>query len=114
MLLSLEKFVQHMVVSYAFLMDVPGTRQFVRYDYRIFLVAGLVVGVLFLASFVLMVRRKRSGFVLSLALALFDFVGEFVAQGTLTIKITVSFIVASIMIAVYLFSRESRRVYAGG
>jgi hypothetical protein len=111
MLLSLEKFVQHMVVTYAFQMDLPGTRQFVRYDYRIFMVVGFLVGLMFLLSFVLMVRRKRAGFDLLCGLALFDFASEFIAQGTLMIEITVSFIVASLIIVLYLLSTRNRLGY---
>jgi len=114
MLLSLEKFVQHVVVTYAFQMDLPGTRQFVRYDYRIFMVVGFLVGLLFFLSFVLIVRRKRAGFGLLYGLALFDFAAEFIAQGTLMIEITVSFIVASLIIVLYLLSTKNQIAYVHG
>jgi hypothetical protein len=103
-----------MVVTYAFQMDLHGTRQFVRYDYRIFMVVGFLVGLLFLLSFVLMVRRKRVGFDLLCGLAWFDFAAEFIAQGTLMIEITVSFIVASLIIVLYLQSTKNRLGYVHG
>jgi hypothetical protein len=106
MALSLEKFVQHMVVTYAFVMDLSDIRRFVVFDYRIFLVAGFFVGVLFLLSFLLLARRSRAGLHLLFALALFDFVTEFIAQGTLTIEITVSILVATLIIIVYLLARK--------
>ncbi|MBW7881158.1 MAG: hypothetical protein H3C34_00735 [Caldilineaceae bacterium] len=107
MILSLEKFVQHMYVTYAFMEDLGNIRQFVTLDYRIFMISGFLVGLLFLVSFVLMVRRNRSGLNLLLGLALFDFIGEFVAQGTLFIAIPLSFIVASLIIVVLLVTKNS-------
>jgi hypothetical protein len=107
MFLSLEKFVQHMVVTYAFVMDLRSIRQFVIFDYRIFMFTGFIIGILFLLSFVLMARRARFGLNLLFVLALFDFVTEFIAQGTLNIEITVSILVASLIIVVYLLARKS-------
>ena len=107
MILSLEKFVQHIYVTYAFMEDLGSIRQFVTLDYRIFMISGFLVGLLFLVSFFLMFRRNRFGLDLLLGLALFDFVGEFVAQGTLFIAIPVSFIVASLIIVVLLVTRKS-------
>jgi hypothetical protein len=107
MILSLEKFIQHMFVTYAFLVDLGGIRQSVSLDYRLFMISGFVVGILFLVSFMLMIRRNRLSLNLLLGLALFDFVGEFVAQGTLFIDIPVSFVVASVIILVLLVTRNS-------
>ncbi|MEJ2757195.1 MAG: hypothetical protein P8046_01825 [Anaerolineales bacterium] len=106
-ILSLEKFIQHMIVTNAFMTDLDGIRQLVYLDYRIFMVLGFVVGILFFVSFILLMRRNRLGLNLLLGLALFDFIGEFVAQGTLFITITVSFVVASLIIIVVLIGRKS-------
>ena len=107
MLLSLEKFVQHMVVTYAFATDMGSIREQMSLDYRIFMIAGFIVGILFLDSFILMLRRNRIGLDLLLGLALFDFFGEFIGQGTLLISIPVSFIAATLIIFVLLLSRKS-------
>jgi uncharacterized membrane protein (UPF0136 family) len=107
MILSLEKFVQHMYVTYAFMVDLGGIREFVSLDYRIFMVSGFLVGILFLVSFILMTRRNQRSLNLLLGLALFDFVGEFVAQGTLFIAIPLSFVVASLIIIVLLAARKN-------
>jgi hypothetical protein len=107
MILSLEKFVQHMVVTYAFVMDLRGVRQFVFFDYRIFMFTGFFIGILFLLSFILMTRRARLGLNLLFFLALFDFVTEFVAQGTMNIEVTVSILVATLIIVLYLLTRKS-------
>ena len=105
--LALEKFVQHMFVTYAFAVDLGGIRQQMSLDYRIFMISGFFAGILFLVSFILMMRRNWLGLNLLLGLALFDFFGEFVAQGTLCIQIPLSFLVASLIILVQLVTRKS-------
>jgi hypothetical protein len=106
MILALEKFVQHMVVTYAFATNLGGIRKLVSFDYRFFMVSGFLVGLLFLLSLVLMTRRARFGLNLLLGLALFDCVGEFVGQGKLAIEINVSFLVASLIIILYFLARR--------
>lgn len=104
--LSFEKFIQHMVVTYAFYRDVAEIRQSVVVDYRILMVSGFVAGCLFLINIPFLLRRKRFSFTVLFLLALFDFVGEFVAQGTLAIEITVSFLVASVILLILIFGRK--------
>ncbi len=106
MILSFEKFIQHMVVSYAFLNDVSGIRNSVVVDYRYLVISGLIVGFLFLIDIPFIYRRKPFSFILLFFLALFDFIGEFIAQGTILIDITVSFIVASIIIILLISYRK--------
>jgi uncharacterized membrane protein (UPF0136 family) len=106
MILSFEKFIQHMVVTYAFMNDLSGIREFVSHDYRIFMTSGFLVGILYLISLFLLIQRKRIGLNLLLFLALFDFFGEFIAQGTLAIEITVSFLVASLIIILVITTRR--------
>ncbi len=60
MILSLEKFIQHMFVTYAFLVDLGGIRQSVSLDYRLFMISGFLVGILFLVSFMLMIRPQSA------------------------------------------------------
>lgn len=105
--LSLEKFIQHMFVTYAFAVDMQGIRSTVVVDHRILMVTGFLVGLLFLANVPgLYHHTPRSRIVLG-GLALFDFVGEFVAQGTLAIQITVSFLVATmILILLGVYGRQ--------
>lgn len=54
------------------------------------MISGFIVGILFLINIPYLYRRKPFSFKLLLSLALFDFIGEFAAQGTLLIDITVS------------------------
>jgi hypothetical protein len=106
--LSVEKFIQHMFVSYAFAVDLSGIRATVAVDYRVLLVSGFIVGWLFLINIPYLWRRRRWSFYLLLALALFDIIGEFIAQGTLFIDINVSFLVAlAIVLIVIIYRRRS-------
>ena len=104
-ILAAEKVIQHLFVTYAFFTDLGGIRATVNPD--ILMVSGFFIGLLFLLAIPLLIRRKRSGYRLLLFLALFDFVGEFIAQGTAYILITVSFLVASVILLILIFSRKS-------
>ena len=42
-----------------------------------------------------------------MALALFDMIGEFVAQGTIGIQLNVSFLVATVLLVLCLLDRRS-------
>ncbi|MBE9474623.1 MAG: hypothetical protein IMY85_07000 [Chloroflexi bacterium] len=105
-ILCVEKFIQHMVVTYAFFADQVGIRNSVAVDYRILMISGFIVGILFMISIPLLYQRRRFGFKLLFFLALFDFIGEFIAQGTLFIDITVSFVVASAILIILIFYRK--------
>lgn len=112
--LSLEKFVQHMFVTYAFYVDKGEIRSTVAVDYFILMIVGFLVGVLFLINLFFLWKRKRFSLVVLFWLALADFVGEFVAQGTLAIVITVSFVVATTILLVLLFKRNALGDELGG
>ena len=103
--LSIEKFIQHMFVTYALYANVGGIRESVVVNYRILIVSGFIVGILFLASIPLVLQKKRAGFYLLLFLGLFDLIGEFIAQGTVFIKIPLSFIVASLIVILLIYGR---------
>jgi hypothetical protein len=105
-ILSFEKFIQHMLVTYAFFVDLRGIRDSVVVDYRFLMISGLVVGLFFLINIPFLYQRRRFSFFLLFTLALFDFIGEFVAQGTLSIAITVSFIVASAILIILILLRK--------
>ncbi|MES0359758.1 MAG: hypothetical protein ABUK20_02495 [Anaerolineales bacterium] len=104
--LSLEKFIQHVVVTYAFYVDLGEIRSTVMVDHRFLMISGFIVGILFLINIPFLLQRKRSSFSILFFLALFDFIGEFIAQGTLTINITLSFLVASIILFVLIIERK--------
>jgi hypothetical protein len=110
--LSVEKFIQHMFVSYAFAVDLAGIRATVAVDYRLLLVSGFIVGWLFLINIPFLWRQVRGAFYLLFGLAMFDIVGEFIAQGTLFIDLMVSFLVALVILLVLFVNRK--RFFAPG
>lgn len=102
-----EKVVQHVVVTWAFASDALGLRDTVVVDYRWLMVSGGLVALLFAAALAGHLAGRAWSLPLAAGLALFDIAGEFVAQGTLAITVTVSFVVA---IAVLLLAwREGLR-----
>lgn len=104
--LSVEKFIQHITVSYAFFTDLSGIRETVAVDYGWLLMSGFIVGWLFLINLPFLYRHKPFSFNLLFALALFDIIGEFIAQGTLIIDITLSFVVAIVILLILMVYRK--------
>ncbi|HLF89826.1 MAG TPA: hypothetical protein VI451_12820 [Anaerolineales bacterium] len=66
-------------------------------------VTGFLVGELFLVNAPFLFQRRRYSLMVLFCLALFDFAGEFIAQGTLVIDITLSFVVATIILVILVF-----------
>ena len=99
-ILALEKAFQHLVVTVALLADLGGVRAHVAADPRGLAIVGSLVGALFLACAFGMLRGRRWSGGGLLLLALIDIVGEFVAQGTVAIDITLSFVVAWLIVLV--------------
>jgi len=97
MALLIEKVIQHVYVTGAFLLDIGGIRSVVALDYRFFMMSGGVVAVAYGATFFAIYMRYGWGLSLVAVLAVFDVVGEFVAQGRFDIVLNVSFIVAVIL-----------------
>ena len=96
--LALEKTVQHAVVSWAFAADAFELRTDVAVDYRWLLALGALAGALYALALLGLRRRRRWSLWLLAGLALFDLVGELVAQGTLAIAITLSWVVALVVL----------------
>lgn len=107
LLLSIEKVVQHLFVTYAFAVDLGEIRASVVIHHVPLMIVGFAVGLLFAVSARLQFNNERAGYVLLLYLALFDFVGEFVAQGTLAIEIVLSIVVATIILITLFFNRKT-------
>ncbi len=106
LLLIVEKVIQHVAVTTAFVFDIGRIRASVALDYRLFMVVGAVSALLFALSGWALVRRKAWASGLIVALALVDILGEFVAQGTLMITLNVSFLVATVLLVLALLSRR--------
>ena len=101
--LVLEKIVQHLVVTLAFYFNWAAIRSTVAINPSILLVLGAIVAVLFAVSFWGVRQQAKWGLPLVLALALFDIVGEFIAQETIMITFTASFFVATSLLILALF-----------
>lgn len=96
--LLIEKVIQHIVVSVSFVYDIGDIRSTVAVDYRILTTSGIVLAFLFMIAFWGTIRRRKWRITLVAALALFDIIGEFIAQGTIFITITVSVLVAIVLL----------------
>ncbi len=107
LVLSIEKFVQHMFVTYAFAVDLGEIRDSVVIHHTPLMIVGFIVGVLFALSARLQFKNQRAGYMLLLFLALFDFVSEFVAQGTLAVEIVVSIVVATVILIILFRNRKT-------
>src|SRR3990172_174392 len=115
LILSGEKVVQHVFVTLALLSDFGGIRSTVDVDYRALAVSGAVLAVLFAFSFWAVLLKKEWALYLLTAAAAFDVIGEFVAQGTFTIAINVSILVAvTLLIMCLLQLRNFRKIEKHG
>lgn len=109
-ILSIEKIIQHIFVTYAFRQDIGGIRSQVVVPPDALMVAGAGVAILFMLSLWGMLTGKRWAINLLIGLALFDIIGEFIAQGRIDIDIPVSFIVAVvILILAFVYRRQNLR-----
>ncbi len=104
--LIVEKILQHVTVTTAFYFQWDGIKSLVVVDANILLVLSGIAAILFCVGLWGMVSRQKWAAGLVIGLALFDLVGEFVAQGKITIVITVSFLVAAILLALALIYRS--------
>ena len=102
LVLVVEKVIQHLTVTSAFVTDFGGIRASVALDYRFFMVVGAASALLFALSGWGLMRRKPWAPRLIVALALVDIVGEFLAQGALMITINVSILVATTLLVLAL------------
>ncbi len=103
-----EKIVQHVAVTAAFAFDWYGIRSTVAVPPDALLVLGAIAAVLFAVALWGLAKRGRWAANLVLGLAVFDMLGEFVAQGTLGIQLNVSFLVATTLLLLCLAYRRRR------
>lgn len=108
-LLTVEKTTQHIVVTLAFYFNWRDIVSTVVVDPGILMFVGAIVAVLFGTSLSGLIWKQTWAVDAILYLALFDIIGEFVAQGTLVIFITVSFLVAVVLfLLAFTYRRQSR------
>ena len=105
-LFSLEKTIQHIFVTLAFYFNWVDIGSTVVVSPTILMILGVPLAVLFAFSLWGMIRKRTWAINLIIALALFDLIGEFVAQGKIGIVITVSFLVAILLLILALVYRR--------
>ena len=101
-----EKIIQHTIVTIAFYFNWAGIRSTVAVNPSILMFLGAAVAILFMLSFWGMLTRQKRMTKLVIALALFDIIGEFAAQGKAGITITMSFLVAAILLILTSLYRQ--------
>jgi hypothetical protein len=93
-----EKIIQHIVVTIAFYRNWADIQSTVVVSPDVLMVLGAAVAMAFALGLWGMLTGRNWATGLIIALAMFDIIGEFVAQGRISITITVSFIVAIILL----------------
>ena len=108
--LTVEKLIQHIVVTFAFLFDWKGISSKVVVPPGVLMILGGIVAILFAVSLWGLLKKQNWTINLLIALAVFDLVGEFVAQGTIAIEMTVSFLMAALLLILSLiYLRQNRK-----
>lgn len=97
-LLLVEKIIQHIFVTLAFYFNWSDIAATVAISPTILMILGAIVAVLFVISLWGMITKKTWTVNLVIALALFDIIGAFVAQGRIDISMTISFLVATLLL----------------
>jgi hypothetical protein len=108
LLLLCEKVIQHGAVTIAFALDLAHLRARVAADYQFFLFAGVALTILFALCVWELLQSKPWARGAITILALVDIAGEFVAQGTVLITVTISFLVAIVLLVLSALYREDR------
>lgn len=109
LLLAVEKTVQHIVVTLAFYFNWEDIASTVVISPQLLMLAGAIVAILFAVGLWGLVRKQAWAVNLLMALAIFDLVGEFAAQGRLAITMTVSFLMALLLLVLCLVYRRQMR-----
>jgi hypothetical protein len=105
-ILIVEKIIQHISVTIAFFTDFSNIKSTVAINADLLMISGAMVAILFMLSLWGIFTGKLWAINLVIALALFDIIGEFIAQGKIDIIITISFIVAILLLILALIYRR--------
>jgi hypothetical protein len=107
--LVVEKIIQHLFVTWAFVADWAGIRATVAVSPDALMVGGALIALLFAVALWAIWTRRQWAIDLVVLLALVDIVGEFVAQGRIAIQLNVSFVVAVVLLVLGLAYRRAWR-----
>lgn len=108
-LLAVEKTIQHVFVTIAFYFNWGGIASTVSVSPNLLMIAGAMIAILFCVGLWGLLTKRTWTINLLIALALFDIIGEFVAQGKINISIPVSFVVAWLLLIFSLIYRQQTR-----
>ena len=97
-ILLIEKIIQHCYVTVALYYNIGDIRSTVSVEFLWLMITGALVGVLFAFALISLLKKQMWSLPLIFILAVFDIIGEFIAQGRLSITVTISFIVAWLLI----------------
>ena len=112
-LLTIEKIVQHIVVTLAFYYNWRDIASTVVVSPSFLMILGAIIAILFILSLWGLLKKQFWAIHLLIALAVFDLVGEFVAQGRIAITMTISFLVAAFLLILCLVYRRQMRMGQG-
>lgn len=106
---AVEKIIQHAFVTLAFYFNWGDIASTVAVSSNLLMIAGAMIAILFCVSLWGLLTKRTWTINLLIALALFDIIGEFVAQGKINISIPVSFVVAWLLLIFSLIYRQQTR-----
>ena len=109
-ILIVEKIIQHVTVTLALYFNWADIVSTVVISPTVLMILGAIIAVLFMIALFGIIKQQVWATNLVIALALFDIIGEFVAQGKLAIVITLSFIVAVFLLILALMYRSQREL----
>jgi hypothetical protein len=111
-ILSIEKVIQHTFVTIAFILDIGGIKSKVAVSPNPLMIAGAIVAVLFVISLLGLLGARKWAINLLIGLALFDILGEFIAQGRMDIVIPLSFL-AAVLILIFALVYRAQTLRTG-
>jgi len=104
-LLTIEKIVQHIIVTLAFYYNWRDIASTVVVSSTFLMISGAMIAILFIISLWGLLNKQVWAINLLTVLAVFDLVGEFAAQGRIAITMTISFLVAAFLFILCLVYR---------
>jgi hypothetical protein len=109
-LLTIEKIVQHIIVTLAFYYNWRDITSVVVVSPTFLMISVAMIAILFIISLCGLLNKQFWAVNLLTVLAVFDLVGEFVAQGRIAITMTISFLVAAFLLILCLVYRRQMQM----
>ena len=109
-LLTIEKICQHIIVTLAFYYNWRDITSAVVVSPTFLMISGAMIAILFIISLCGLLNKQFWAINLLTVLAVFDLIGEFVAQGRIAITMTISFLVAAFLLILCLVYRRQMQM----